>query len=150
MFNDNGNIKPWKDLKIEFHLKYTRKIYWLQIIDALPKTWKDIILKDKPNAKKFVIFDHHIVWNSQTCNLNKLTSKELYLILVEANTVKLTAQDYFESFWNIPVLNNFLIRDTTLDTMARVLQYNVLHNILYANKMLFKFGKVTSPRCSFC
>ena len=29
-------------------------------------------------------------------------------------------------------------------------QYKVLHNILCANKMLFKFGMVTSPRCSFC
>ena len=32
MFNDNGNIKPWKDLRIEFHFKDTRKIHWLQII----------------------------------------------------------------------------------------------------------------------
>ena len=52
MFNDNGNIKPWEDLKIEF--KDTHKIYWLQIIDALLKTWKDIILKDKGNAKKLL------------------------------------------------------------------------------------------------
>ena len=34
--------------------------------------------------------------------------------------------------------------------MVRILQYKVLRNILYAKKMLFKFGKVTSPRCSFC
>ena len=45
---------------------------------------------------------------------------------------------------------NFLIRNTTLDTKARMFQYNFLHNILYANKMPLKFGKVTSPRCSFC
>ena len=99
MFNYNGNIKPWKDLKIEFHLKDTHKIYWLQIIDALPKTWKDIILKDKGNAKNLVIFDHHIVRNSQICSLNKLTRKELYLILVEANTTKPTAQNYFENLF---------------------------------------------------
>ena len=85
-------IKPWKDLKIEFHLKDTHKIYWLQIIDALPKTWKDVILKDKGNAKYLVIFDHHVVRNSQMCSLKK----ELYLILVEAKAVKPTAQDYFE------------------------------------------------------
>ena len=40
LFNDSGNIMPWKDLKIEFHLKDTHKIYWLQIIDALPKLGK--------------------------------------------------------------------------------------------------------------
>ena len=32
MFNDNGNIKPWKDLRIEFYFKDTHKIHWLQII----------------------------------------------------------------------------------------------------------------------
>ena len=59
-FNDNGNVKPWKDLKIEFHLKDIYKIYWLQIIDAFSKTWEDIILKDKGNARNLIIFDHHV------------------------------------------------------------------------------------------
>ena len=76
------------------------------------------------------------------------------MILVEANTVKPTAQDYFENLFETSQFNwkkiYFLIRNTTLDTKARMFQYNFLHNILYANKMLFKFGKVTSPRCSFC
>ena len=75
------------------------KIYWLQIIDALPKSWKDTILKDKEIAKNLVIFDHHIVRESQICSLNKLTSKELYVILVDANSVKPTAQDYFENLF---------------------------------------------------
>ena len=64
MFNDNGNIKFWKDLKIEFYLKdkyiilvikikicYNHKIYLFKIIDALLKTWEDTILKDKGNTK---------------------------------------------------------------------------------------------------
>ena len=150
--NDNGNIKLWKDLKIEFHLEDTHKIYRLQIIDALPKTWKDIILKDKGNTKKVVIFDHHIVRNSQICSLNKIT-KELYLIAVDVNTVKPTEQDYFENLFETSQFNwkkNFLIRHTTLDTKVRMFQCKVLHNILYANKILFKLGKVTSPRFSFC
>ena len=58
-FNDNGNIKPWKDIKIEFHHKDTQKIYWLEIIDALSKSWKDTILKGRGNAKNLAIFDHH-------------------------------------------------------------------------------------------
>ena len=123
-FDDNGNIKSWKDLKIEFHLKHTHKIHWLQIIDAFPKTWKDIILKDKGNAKNLVIFDHHIVRSSQICSLNKRISKELYLILVEADTVKPTAQDYFENLFQTSQFNRkkiyFLIRNTTLDTKTRL------------------------------
>ena len=99
MFNENGNIKPWEDIKIEFHLEDTQKIYWLQIIDALPKSWKDAILKNKGNAKNLVIFDHHIVRKSQICSFKKLASKDLYLILVDTNTVKPTAQDYFENLF---------------------------------------------------
>ena len=94
-----------KDFKKKSHLRDTHKIYWLQIIDALPKTWKDIILKDKGNAKSLVIFDHHIVRNSQIHSLNKPTSKELYLILVEANTVKPTVQNYFENLFETSQFN---------------------------------------------
>ena len=111
-------------------------------------------MKDKGNAKSLVIFDHHIVRNSQIHSLNKLTSKQLYLILVEANTVKPTAQDYFENLFETSQFKwkniYFLILNTTLDIKACMFQYKVVHNILFANRMLFKFGKVTSPRCSFC
>ena len=61
MLNYNGNIKQWKDIKIKFHLKDTPKMYWLQITEALPKTWKYIIFKDKVNTNNLVIFDHYIV-----------------------------------------------------------------------------------------
>ena len=137
LFNDNGNIKPRKNITIEFHLKDTHKIYWLEIIDALPKTWKD----------------YHTVRKSQICSLDKLFSKELYLILVDANAFKPTAQDYFEMLFATSQVNwkkYFLICNTNVDTKTHMFWYKVLQNILYANKMLFKFGKVTSPRCSFC
>ena len=62
-------------------------------------------MKDKGNAKSLVIFDHHIVRNSQIHSLNKPTSKELYLILVEANTVKPTAQDYFKNLFETSQFN---------------------------------------------
>ena len=96
-------VSLWEDIKIEFHLKDTQKIHWLQIIDALPKSWKDAILKDKGNPKSFVIFDLQIVRKSQICSLNKLGSK--YLILVDANTVKPTAQDYFGNLFKSPDFN---------------------------------------------
>ena len=62
------------------------------------------------------------------CSLNKLTSKELYLILVEANIVKATAQDYFKNLFETCQFNwkknfFFLICNTTLDTKARMFQH---------------------------
>ena len=89
LFNDNGNIKTWEYIKLEFHLKDIHKTYWLQIIDALPKTWKDIILKGKGNAKNLAVFDHHLARKSQILGLSKLTSKE-YIVTS-------TAQNYFET-----------------------------------------------------
>ena len=146
LFNDNGDIKPWEDVKIEFHLKDTQKIYWLQIFDALTKLWKDIILKDKGNAKNLVIFDHQIVRKSEICNLNKLTRKELYLILVDVNTVKPTALDYFENLLESLKFNwkkiYFLILNTALDTKVRMFQYNVLQNTLYVNIWKSNFSKM--------
>ena len=61
LFNYNGNVKPWKDIKIEFHLIDNHKICLLQITDVLPETWKNIILKDKRNANNLVIFGYHII-----------------------------------------------------------------------------------------
>ena len=93
-------IAAFKNLIVEFvdacSDRIRHKIYWLQIIDALPKTWKDIILKDKRNAKNLVIFDHHNVRNSQICSLKKLTSKELYLIIsrIFLKTSSLTGKNY--------------------------------------------------------
>ena len=44
----------------------------------------------------------------------------------------------------------FLTHNISLDTNALLFQYKVLDNILFENKMLFKFGKATSSLCSFC
>ena len=151
-FNSNimvGSKLYWSI--VEFHSKDTHKIYWLQIIDALPKTWRDIILKNKCKAKKIVIFDYHKYENFKFVVLTNLLIKSL--ILADANNVKPTAQDYFEILLKHPSLTwkiNSLIHNTTLDTKGRMLQYNDLHNIPYAKKMFFWFGSVTSPGCSFC
>ena len=81
-----------KDIKIEFHLKDNHKTYWLQIIDALPKTWKDVILKDKRNASNLVIFGHHITRKSQI-SLTQMA------YLVDTNDVKPTVQNDFDNFF---------------------------------------------------
>ena len=65
----------------------------------MSNSWKDIILKDKGIQK--IYFDNHIVRTSKICSHNKLTSKELYLNLVDADTVKPTVQDYFDNLFEL-------------------------------------------------
>ena len=94
----------------------------------MPKLWKDTILKDKGNRKNLVIFAHHITRKAQICSLNKPTSKELYLVIVDANTVKPT---YFEKLFESSEFNSektyLLIRNTTLDIKTRMFQYKIFH-----------------------
>ena len=43
-----------------------------------------------------------------------------------------------------------LPRIVTKYSSLLVFQYKLLNNVLYLNKMLFRFGKIDSPLCSFC
>ena len=67
---------------------------------------------------------------------------------------KPTSQIYFENVfqkydfqWNIIYL---LPRLVTIDSVMRAFQYKILHNVLFLNKQLFLFNKVTSPLCPIC
>ena len=42
-----------------------------------------------------------------------------------------------------------LPRIVTKGSRRQVFQYKLLNNVLYLNKMFFKFGKIDSPLCSF-
>ena len=41
-------------------------------------------------------------------------------------------------------------RAFTINSFQHNFQYKILHDILYLNKMLFTFGKIKTPPCSFC
>ena len=43
-----------------------------------------------------------------------------------------------------------LVRIVTKDRTLHAFQFKLLNNVLYLNKMYFKFGKSGSPLCSFC
>ena len=72
----------------------------------MPETKKDIVLKDKVNAKNLVMLDHQIVRKCQISNLKDLLVKsKIYVILVDKNTVKLIEQDYVENLFETSQFN---------------------------------------------
>ena len=79
-------------------------------------------------------------------SLNKLSSKEFYLILVDANTVKPRQPKIiariFLKHCSLNGKKKILNCNTTLDTNAHMFQYKVY--ILFTNKMLFETKKVIS------
>ena len=82
-----------------------------------------------------------------------MSSKEIYNILIESTDSK-PAQIYYKIFFQNSNLDwktiYMLPRIVTKDSRLQVFQYKLLNNVLYLNKMLFRFGKIDSPLCSFC
>ena len=86
--------------------------------------------------------------------MNKLGSRELYQIQISEKYEKPILQLYYERYFNEFYFDWKSIylspRMVTVDTKLRAFQYKMLNNILFVNKMLFKFRKVESLLCSFC
>ena len=88
------------------------------------------------------------------CTLDKLVNKELYNILLCSIYKKPTSQSYYEKLIQTTNLNSkkiyILPRKISIDKNLHMFQNKILNNILFLNKLLFKFKKVPSPLCSFC
>ena len=87
-----------------------------------------------------------ILLKKQVYSLGKLNRKELYNILTLRNYKNPASEGYFESFFESLTIDGkdtyLLPHKTTISAKHRSFQYNF--------KLLFNFGKVKSPLCSFC
>ena len=130
------------------------KFKWMQIISALPVSWKRDISDDKGLSKNLVLQDHHLIKRGQHYCLQKLDCKEIYNLQILLSNVPPTSQKYFEKVFVTNDINwrdiYLLPRLATIDTTLRIFQYKILHNVLYLNEKLFIFKKTLSPLCSFC
>ena len=83
-----------------------------------------------------------------------MSSEEIYSILIESSDSKPSSQLYYKNVFQNSNLHwktiYMPLRIVTKDSRPRVFQYKLLNNVLYLNKMLFRFGKIDSPLCSFC
>ena len=52
--------------------------------------------------------------------------------------------------FQLQILIYVLPRIAAKDSRLRLFQYKLLNDVLYPNKMLFKFGKIESPLCVPC
>ena len=82
LFSDNGSIKQWHEFKTEHNLDESFCFQWLQLIDSVPHRRKTIITENYENAINLIIHDHHSVKGSRVITLDKLTSTEMYSILI--------------------------------------------------------------------
>ena len=113
-----------------------------------------LLKKNYENATNLIIRDHYLIKGSRVSTLDKLTSTEIYYILVSKVQNKPSSSIYLENLFN--KYNNewkaiyMLPRLITCNTYMQSFQYKILNNVLFHNKTLHTFGIKPSALCCFC
>ena len=87
IFDTSGSLIPWETFQTSYDLPNQTYYKWLQIVKALPGEWKNIIS---------VMFPPHLLYKARMLSLEKLTSKELYKIIISKITDKPTSRATIE------------------------------------------------------
>ena len=95
LVNENCNFKSWKTLKNEYHLDNEWYFQWMPLIHVIPLIWKQINDSEKNVEKSYVIQDPHLIKNTRVIVLDKLTSGEIYSVLLLSSGNTPTSQKYF-------------------------------------------------------
>ena len=118
------------------------------------RKWKFVIKKTREIGANLTTHDHHLIKGSRVIILDKLTSTEIYSILILKVQNKPLSNIYFENLfhhndidWAVIYMLSRLVKH---NTYMRYFQHKILNNILYLNKKLQIFGIKSSPLCSFC
>ena len=143
LFDSDGKLHSWEFLKEKYLLSQNMKFKWFQLIHALPRKWKEAISMHDGNLENLLIQDHHLIKKNQILCLTKLNSNELYKIHIMIKHKKPTLQSQFGKIFENSSVDwktiYLLPRIATVDTTIRVFQYRLLNNVLFLNKMLYRF-----------
>lgn len=149
LFNQDGSIKTWELIRVEFNLQTENYFSYFQLVHSLPPNWRQTIASDP-----VIIPKQGILQCTKLIPLEKLTSKQIYAILIHLKAHIPTSKAFFMS--RFPNIENdwlriyLLPRKCSIHAYDRVFQYKILNNILYLNKKLHLFGKSQTGLCSFC
>ena len=151
LVNECG-IVPWVDFRQKFDLTSKEFFKWIQIVKSIPKKWKDIISRDSQGEEIFK--NQHLNFNARILPLEKLTSKQIYIVFMHKLVIKPTSQSkiiekigHSDFNWaEVYLLGRF----SAIDTFSRNFHFRNTHNIIFLNEKLFKCNLHTSPLCSFC
>ena len=128
LFRLEGSIKTWHELKTEHKLHENFYFQWLQLISAIPEGWKFIIKETHESTTNLIIHDHHVIKGSRILTLDKLSSTEIYAILISKVQNKPSSNFYFESLFDdndIDCATIFMLpRFTTYNTYMRPFNTN--------------------------
>ena len=58
LFNENGMTKAWLDIKTQFNLSNRQNYFWIQLINAIPKSWKEEVRRSNPISDVLSGYDY--------------------------------------------------------------------------------------------
>ena len=153
-FDDSGIIIKWEVFKQVHSLTLSVYFKYLQVLDSIPEKWKIAIKCDKGRSRIFCELKPHLIFKGSILPINKLSSKKIYQIFIDAKSSLPTSQKYFSGMFDNPSLPWKKIYDlpmkVTIDAYTRNFQYKCLNNILYLNAVLYKMNLSDTHLCSYC
>ena len=115
-------------MKDEYHLDSDMYFQCAQLIHAIPQIRKDKNLSK--NESNLLDLNHHLIKNARILTLDKLTAKEIYLILISSLKNKSVSQNYFQNLFPSYTFDwkqiYLLARIITINSYQRNFQYNIL------------------------
>ena len=93
--------KVWFDIKRKFSLSNKQHYFWIQLINAIPKTSKEELRRSSHISDALSVYDYHLIKKNQIYSLDKCNSKELYCLQISLNNSKTRSQLYFEDLFQI-------------------------------------------------
>ena len=150
LFTNDGKFITWIDASNILHIRNNFK--WIQITNAIPSSWKNIV-KNTTTNKDTCSTDIHINKDKDIVPLKAMNSKFFYTVYCDNLYTIPTSQKYFDRRFG-PELkwdDIYLIpRIVTKDTYVQIFQYKILPNTLFLNSRLFHLNYSTTPLCTLC
>ena len=94
LIDSSGVLKDWNTLKHEHYVQNNLYFQWMQLISVIAFNCKNFI-KQKNGINMFKTTEHRFIQNSRVLTIQKVTSKELYWILITTIEHKPVSQKYF-------------------------------------------------------
>ena len=88
-------MKTWDELEQEYRFLENKRFLFMQLLHAVPKSWKDDLFKVKENIHNLIIQDHHIIRKHHMDFLNRLSSKEIYNFLIAQREEQIASRLYY-------------------------------------------------------
>ena len=137
--------KTWEQLKQEYRFLENKRLLFMQLLHAIHKSWKEDLCNVKENIHNLIIQDRHVIRKHHMYFLNMLSGKEILNFLIAQKEEQTASRLYYQKEFSNTNLDwkkiYLLVCIATKDSTMRAFQFKLLNNVLYLNKMLFKFGK---------